>query len=150
MGRLSAAFGVILSVFLVFLTLSTEALPLSTNSRWIVDDSTGDRVKLACVNWVSHLEVLVAEGLSKQPVDVISKKIVSMGYNCVRLTWPLFLVTNETLGNTTVRQSFTNLGLNESIAGLQANNPAILDIPVIQAFQVCYSYRYSTLMNKLK
>ncbi|GMH27664.1 hypothetical protein Nepgr_029507 [Nepenthes gracilis] len=110
------------------------ALPLSTDGRWIVDGN-GRRVKLACVNWASHLETVVAEGLSKQPVDVISKKIVSMGFNCVRLTWPLFLATNDSLAAVTVRQSFQGLGLYESIAGLQANNAPIVDLSLLGAFQ---------------
>ncbi|CAL5332873.1 unnamed protein product [Camellia sinensis] len=84
------------------------ALPLSTDSRWIVDE-TGWHVKLSCVNWASHLDAVVAEGLSKQSIDSISKKIVSMGFNCVRLTWPLFLATNDSLANTTVRQSSRTL-----------------------------------------
>ncbi|KAL9664132.1 hypothetical protein QQ045_019529 [Rhodiola kirilowii] len=135
MARLPISPGQILSVFLVTLSLRTLAMPLSTSSRWIVEDSSGERVKLACVNWVSHLEALVAEGLSKQPVDVISKKILTMGFNCVRLTWPLFLVTDKSLASTTARQSFKGLGLVESLAGLQANNPSIVDLPLIQAFQ---------------
>ncbi|OMO81585.1 hypothetical protein COLO4_23500 [Corchorus olitorius] len=110
------------------------SLPLSTDSRWIVDEK-GDRVKLACVNWVSHLEPMVAEGLSKQPMDMIAKRIVSTGFNCVRLTWPLFLITNDSLGSLTVRQSFQKLGLQESIAGIQTNNPSIIDVSVIKAFQ---------------
>ncbi|KAE8690833.1 Cytochrome P450 86A2 [Hibiscus syriacus] len=65
---------------------------LSTNSRWIVD-SGGRRVKLACVNWSAHSELMVAEGLSKQPMGTIAKQIVSMGFNCVRYTWPVYLVT---------------------------------------------------------
>ncbi|CAL5384201.1 unnamed protein product [Camellia sinensis] len=81
------------------------ALPLSTDSRWIVDE-TRWHVKLSCVNWASHLDTVVAEGLSKQSIDSISKKIVSMGFNCVRLTWPLFLATNDSLANTTVRHAF--------------------------------------------
>ncbi|XP_076955581.1 glycosyl hydrolase 5 family protein-like [Bidens hawaiensis] len=114
----------------------TAALPLSTNSRWIVNDGGGgDRVKLSCVNWVSHLDAVVAEGLSKQPVDMISKKILNMGFNCVRLTYPLFLFTNDSLGSVTVRQSLKNLGLIESIAGFQANNPSFIDLPLIKAFQ---------------
>ncbi|GAV85791.1 Cellulase domain-containing protein [Cephalotus follicularis] len=110
------------------------ALPLSTNSRWIVNEN-GQRVKLTCGNWASHLETMVAEGLSKQPVEVISKRIVSMGFNCVRLTWPTFLVTNDSLSNVTVRQSFQAYGLLESIAGIQAFNPSIVDLPLIKAFQ---------------
>ncbi|KAK4402705.1 hypothetical protein Sango_1011200 [Sesamum angolense] len=113
---------------------TVAAQPLSTNSRWIVDE-TGQRVKLSCVNWPSHLEVVVAEGLSKQPVDEISEEIRSLGFNCVRLTWPLFLFTNDTLAARTVRQSLTNLGLFEAIAGFQTNNPDIIDLPLIDAYQ---------------
>lgn len=112
-------------------------LSLSTNSRWIVDDrNNGERVKLSCVNWVSHLEVAVAEGLSKQPVDVISKMIVDMGFNCVRLTYPLFLFTDDKLGSMTMRQSLLKLGLSGSVAGVQVNNPALVDLPLVKVFQV--------------
>lgn len=132
-----------LSIFILHVTFlstlnhhnSVAALPLSTDSRWIVDDS-GQRVKLSCVNWVTHLDAMLAEGLSKQPVDAISKRILDMGFNCVRLTWPLYLFTNDTLANVTVRQSFLNLGLLESIAGLQVNNPSIVDLSLIKAYQV--------------
>ncbi|KAL1565229.1 cellulase [Salvia divinorum] len=55
-------------------TTSAAALPLSTESRWIVDES-GHRAKLACVNWPSHLEVMVAEGLSKKPAEQISRNL---------------------------------------------------------------------------
>ncbi|GLT69790.1 hypothetical protein SLA2020_419120 [Shorea laevis] len=128
-----------LSIFsLLIISPPVTALPLHTSSRWIVDES-GQRVKLACVNWVTHLEVMVAEGLSKQPVDAISKRIVSMGFNCVRFTWPLFLVTNDSLASLTVRQSFQSLGLSESIAGIQANNPSIVDLSLIQAYQAVVS-----------
>lgn len=116
-------------------TTSAAAPPLSTQSRWIVDES-GHRVKLACVSWPSHLEVVVAEGLSKKPVDQISSEIISFGFNCVRLTWPLFLFTNDSLASVSVRQSFKNLGLFESIAGLQINNPSIIDLSLLKAYQV--------------
>ncbi|KAJ6725713.1 CELLULASE FAMILY PROTEIN [Salix purpurea] len=132
-----------LSIFSFLVTFSdviipqkhVMALPLSTDSRWIVDEN-GQRVKLACVNWVSHLEVMVAEGLSKQPMDAIAKRIVSLGFNCVRLTWPVFLVTNDTLGSLTVRQSLESLALLESISGIQANNPSIIDLPLLNVYQV--------------
>ncbi|XP_042057195.1 glycosyl hydrolase 5 family protein-like isoform X2 [Salvia splendens] len=115
-------------------TSSAAALPLSTESRWIVDES-GHRAKLACVNWPSHLEVMVAEGLSKKPAEQISSEIIDLGFNCVRLTWPLFLFTNDTLASLTVRQSFKNLGLFEAIAGLQINNPSIIDLSLINAYK---------------
>ncbi|XP_039065835.1 glycosyl hydrolase 5 family protein-like [Hibiscus syriacus] len=113
-------------------------LPLSTNSRWIVDDG-GRRVKLACVNWSAHSELMVAEGLSKQPMDTIAKRIASMGFNCVRYTWPVYLITNDSLASLTVRQSFQRLGFVESIAGIQANNPSIIDVPLIKAYQAVVS-----------
>jgi hypothetical protein len=70
------------------------ALPrmLSTSSRWIVDEH-GRRVKLACVNWASHLEPMLAEGLEHQTLGAIASSIAAMGFNCVRLTWPTFLTT---------------------------------------------------------
>nr|XP_043639015.1 glycosyl hydrolase 5 family protein-like [Erigeron canadensis] len=129
-------------IIIIILSLTTvihhhlvSAIQLSTSSRWIVNDDDGERVKLACVNWVSHLDAVIAEGLSKQPVDVISKKILEMGFNCVRLTYPLFLFTNRTLGAVTVRESFLRLGLIDSIHGFEANNPLIIDLPLIKAFQ---------------
>ncbi|TKY67028.1 Endoglucanase E1 [Spatholobus suberectus] len=114
--------------------VAVEAFPLYTSDRWIVDES-GKRVKLACVNWVSHLDAVVAEGLSQQPLDVISKRIKSMGFNCVRLTWPLLLLTNDSLASLTVRNSFQNLGLLQSINAVQAINPSIIDLPLIKAYQ---------------
>lgn len=74
--------------------------------------------------------------MGKQPLDTISKKITSTGFNCVRLTWPLFLVTNETLANLTVRESFQALGLIESMAAIQVNNPDLVNLTLIQAFKV--------------
>ncbi|XVE85191.1 hypothetical protein DITRI_Ditri17bG0072000 [Diplodiscus trichospermus] len=141
MGRFT--FFCILPLFLFFPIIvqhdgAAMSLPLSTNLRWIVDEK-GQRVKLACLNWVSHLEPVVAEGLSKQPMDNIAKQIVSMGFNCVRFTWPLFLATNDSLASLTVRQSFQRLGLLESIAGVQENNPSITDISLIKAFQAVVS-----------
>ncbi|KAM7468705.1 hypothetical protein LguiB_016267 [Lonicera macranthoides] len=137
MGRMFFFFLTILSLN-VLLHGMVAAQPLSTDSRWIVDDS-GKRVKLACVNWVTHLEAVVAEGLSKQPVNVISRRILEMGFNCVRLTWPLYLATNDTLASMTVRQSFQKLGLMESIAGFQVNNPSLIDLTLIKAFQAVVS-----------
>jgi hypothetical protein len=117
------------------LCISVVTAQLSTDSRWIVDGS-GKRVKLACVNWPSHLETMFAEGLSKQPVDVISRSIISMGFNCVRLTWATFMVTNSSYSSLTVRQSFQALNLIESIGGIKANNPSMLNLTLIEAFKV--------------
>ncbi|KAG4967951.1 hypothetical protein JHK82_033661 [Glycine max] len=40
------------------------------------------------------------------------------------------------LASLTVRSSFQNLGLLESIAGVQTNNSSIIDLALIQAFQL--------------
>ncbi|KAL5998253.1 hypothetical protein ACLOJK_009191 [Asimina triloba] len=113
-------------------------LTLSTNSRWVVDES-GKRAKLACVSWPAHMEAMVPEGLSMQPLDNISKNITAMGFNCVRLTWALYMLTDDSLGSTTVHQSFQNLGLNDALAGIQTNNPQLLKLTVVQAFQAVVS-----------
>ncbi|CAH8360981.1 unnamed protein product [Eruca vesicaria subsp. sativa] len=111
------------------------AYPLSTNSRWIINEK-GQRTKLACANWPAHLQPVVAEGLSKQPVDAVAEKIIAMGFNCVRLTWPLDLATNETLAtNVTVRDSLRSLGLNTDISGFQTKNPSMIDLPLIEAYK---------------
>ncbi|KAI9113833.1 hypothetical protein K1719_015084 [Acacia pycnantha] len=82
---------------------------LYAESRWVVNEG-GERVKLACVNWVAHLDTAVAEGLHKQPLDVISNKIKSMGFNC-------------------------NLGLLDAIDGVEAKSTDIIDLPLTEAFQ---------------
>lgn len=120
----------------ISLTLATSDYPLFTKSRRIVNEK-GHRVKLACANWPSHLKPVVAEGLSKQPMDSISKSIRDMGFNCVRFTWPLELMINDTLAfNVTVRQSFERYRLNQNLNGIHTHNPSIVDIPLINAFQV--------------
>jgi hypothetical protein len=113
---------------------AAETVTLSTASRWIVDES-GKRVKLACVNWPSHLEPMLAEGLSKQPVGAIAGDVAAMGFNCVRLTWPIFLVTNASYSDVTVAQSFQRLNLAESLSGIRVNNPGLVDLKLIDAFK---------------
>ncbi|CAN6228564.1 unnamed protein product [Urochloa humidicola] len=114
---------------------AAPAMPtLSTSSRWVVDEH-GNRVKLTCVNWPSHLEPMLAEGLGKQPVGAIAAAVSSMGFNCVRLTWPTFLVTNASYGDVTVAESFRRLNLTESLAGITVNNPTFVDLKLIEALK---------------
>ncbi|KAG8082389.1 hypothetical protein GUJ93_ZPchr0014g46641 [Zizania palustris] len=131
------------AVWLVAIALAgyeraAAGVTLSTASRWIVDES-GNRVKLACVNWPSHLEPMLAEGLGKQPVDAIARDVAAMGFNCVRLTWPTFMVTNASYSSLTVAQSFQRLNLTESLAGIRVNNPAVVDLKLIDAFKTVVS-----------
>lgn len=118
---------------------SATSAPLYTDSRWVVD-AGGRRVKLACVNWAAHLEPMVAEGLGKQPLAAISGRIAAMGFNCVRLTWALFMLTNASLSSLTVVESLRRLGLAESAAGVEVNNPELARLTVVQAFQVRCSW----------
>ncbi|KAG6479990.1 hypothetical protein ZIOFF_063467 [Zingiber officinale] len=131
----------LLLCFIVQAATAAAAYPLSTSGRWIVDAGSGKRVKLACVNWPSHLEPMVAEGLSKRPLDEISKAIGTMGFNCVRFTWPTFLATNDSLANLTVRQSFERLSaLNSTdVSLIERHNPALIDLPLIEAYQAVVS-----------
>jgi hypothetical protein len=117
--------------------VAAAAVTLSTASRWIVDEG-GNRVKLTCVNWPSHLEPMLAEGLNKRPVGAIAADVAAMGFNCVRLTWPTFMVTNASYSSLTVEQSFQRLNLTDSLAGVRANNPDVVDMKLIDAFKVTF------------
>ncbi|WOL02448.1 hypothetical protein Cni_G11167 [Canna indica] len=126
-------------LLLLHATTAAISSPLSTAGRWIVDAGSGNRVKLACVNWPSHLDLMLAEGLSKRPLDDISKAIRSMGFNCVRLTWPTFLLTDASLANLTVRQSFQRAALQYVTPSLILHNPTLADLKLIEAFQAVVS-----------
>ena len=123
-----------ISIIHIFIQHSS-AVQLSTNGRWIVNEA-GQRTKLACVNWPSHLEVMVAEGLNKQTLDKISSIVRTTGFNCVRLTWAIQMITNNTYLNMTVRESLVFNGLNDAMNAVSLLNPEIIDLPLIQAFQV--------------
>lgn len=119
--------------FFLFFDLSFT-LPLSTNKRWIVDSISGERVKLRCVNWASHLEPMLAEGLDKQPLKSIAARVVELRFNCVRLTWPTFMFTRPDYGNTTVEQTFDSFNLEAAKEGIRKNNPWVLNMTHIEAF----------------
>jgi hypothetical protein len=134
MRMASASLGLVPFLLFVLLAGHAAAVTLSTSSRWIVDES-GHRVKLACVNWPSHLEPVVTEGLGRQPVGAIVATLASLGFNCVRLTYPITLATNATLSSLTVRQSLLAHGLAETVGGVQVNNPAYLDLTLMESLK---------------
>lgn len=121
----------LVTIVLIFFAVSSHAVPLSTKSRWIIDDSTGERVKLVCGNWEGHLEPLLPEGLSKRPLDEISRHISLMGFNCVRLTWAVHMYTRH--ANLTVVQNFQDLNLTDALRGIQKHNPQLLALTVVDA-----------------
>ncbi|XP_051151164.1 glycosyl hydrolase 5 family protein-like [Andrographis paniculata] len=117
-------------LFLYLQTLS-NSLPLSTKSRWIIDDEGGQRVKLRCVNWVSHLEPMVAEGLEKKPLRFIARRIAAAGFNCVRFTWPTFMFTRSEYSRRTVLESLSKYNLTAAKEGIVKNNPQLLNMAVV-------------------
>ncbi|KAE8650476.1 glycosyl hydrolase 5 family protein [Cucumis sativus] len=122
-----------LACVFVLLTFEAYSLPLSTNGRWIVEATTGQRVKLICVNWPGHMQAMVAEGLHLKPLDDIAAMVVKLRFNCVRLTYSIHMFTRY--ANLTVKQSFENFDLKEAIVGIAQNNPTILNMKVVEAYE---------------
>ncbi|TFK24827.1 glycosyl hydrolase family 5 protein/cellulase [Coprinopsis marcescibilis] len=105
LGGSVARFFLLSISFLLYLINPISAVVLRTNSRWIVDASTNQRVKLRCVNWAGHMETNIPEGLQAQPVANIAAWIANNRFNCVRLTFSIDLALNP---NFAVSTSFNN------------------------------------------
>ncbi|XP_076887470.1 glycosyl hydrolase 5 family protein-like [Bidens hawaiensis] len=118
--------------FLIFSVLHSHSFPLSTSSRWIIDEHSGHRVKLACVNWPGHLQVMIPEGLNKKPMKNIVSDINNiMGFNCVRLTWATYMYTRY--ANLTVSESLDRWNLTAAKDGVAKNNPEVLGMSIVDA-----------------
>lgn len=128
-----------LAAIVALLIPSSSAHYLSVSSQWLVHEVDGSRAKLACVNWAGHLEPMLPEGLSKQPLYRISFEIWSLGFNCVRLTWSTYMFVNATLRNQTVKQTFTSLNLQSTLRGISVHNPSLVDLTLIDAFKCVVS-----------
>lgn len=76
------------------------------------------------------METMLPEGLQWQPLDAIVALLAQPDtFNCIRLTYSVDLFF---LGaNLTARQSFARLGLNATIAAVEKNNPALIDLPLL-------------------
>jgi endoglucanase len=95
------------------------ALPLRTESRWIVD-ANGKRFKLASVNWYGAEELdHVVAGLDLRDVHAIAETIRTLGFNSVRLPFSNELVELDPLVDD------ARLAANPSLKGKHAL--AILD-----------------------
>jgi endoglucanase len=90
------------------------ALPLGTQSRWIVD-ANGKRFKLASVNWYGAEELdHVVAGLDLRDVHDIARTIRALGFNSVRLPFSNELVeTNPSVDP-------ARLAANPALVGLPA------------------------------
>jgi hypothetical protein len=71
-------------------------MPLTTKGRYIID-SRGERVKFACMNWVSHMETYLPEGLADRTMQDLVEEMRSLGFNCVRFTMSVEMVKNFSL-----------------------------------------------------
>lgn len=112
-----------------------ESAPLSTRGRWIVDEETGSRVKLRCVNWAAHMPVVLAEGLDRRPLPEIATLIVDLGFNCVRLTWATHMFTVPRYLSLTVAGSLREQNLTEALEGVRRNNPRMTAMTVAEAYE---------------
>ncbi|XP_038875504.1 glycosyl hydrolase 5 family protein-like [Benincasa hispida] len=117
--------------FISFFSLS-YSFPLSTNGRWIVD-SAGRRMKLMCVNWPSHTQSMLIEGLDRRPLKDLADEVVRLRFNCVRLTYATHMFTRY--ANRTVQENFDLLDLKASKMGLALHNPFILNMTVFNAYE---------------
>ncbi|XP_051151167.1 glycosyl hydrolase 5 family protein-like [Andrographis paniculata] len=126
------------AIFL-FLLLQIHTLcnstSLSTKTRWIIDEKSRKRVKLTCVNWISHMEPMIAEGLEKKPVSYIASQIAANGFNCVRFTWPTFMFTRSNYSALTVSQSLDKFNLAAAKSGIGKNNPQFLNMTVVDVHE---------------
>ncbi|KAJ8764808.1 hypothetical protein K2173_010273 [Erythroxylum novogranatense] len=128
-----------LAIFLLSLFLYVVAcgcFPLETKNRWILDKKSGQRVKLHCANWPSHMETMLAEGLHKQPLEyIVAQLVVKQQFNCVRFTFSTYMWTKANYRKRTVAESFDLLNLTEAKAGIAKNNPQFLNMTSVQAYE---------------
>ncbi len=72
-------------------------LPLRTQGRYVVDEN-GRRIRLVGVNWNGgHEEGFVPYGLDYHTPDAISKRLLELGFNSIRLTYSDELVSSNPL-----------------------------------------------------
>uniref|UniRef100_A0A0D6QSZ4 Glycoside hydrolase family 5 domain-containing protein n=1 Tax=Araucaria cunninghamii TaxID=56994 RepID=A0A0D6QSZ4_ARACU len=126
---------VVVALLCIIFPGPASCVRLSTKSRWVVDEGSGSRVKLTCVNLVSHLEPMVTEGLDRQPLKYIANAIASRGFNCVRLTWATYMVTKPEYGNLTVAASLRSLNLTDAVSRMSVSNPDLLGLPLLEAYK---------------
>ncbi|XP_020213289.1 glycosyl hydrolase 5 family protein [Cajanus cajan] len=111
----------------------SNAYPLSTQKRWIIDDATGQRAKLVCGNWAGHLRPMIPEGLDRRPLKEIVGELVDLNFNCVRLTYAIYMWTRYGHGN--VNATFASLDAPKVVEGIAMHNPSVLAKTHIQVFE---------------
>ncbi|XP_065863153.1 glycosyl hydrolase 5 family protein-like [Euphorbia lathyris] len=122
-----------LSIFILSTIPISSSLPLSTKGRWIIDDQTHHRTKLICVNWPSHVETMLAEGLHEQPLKKLVSILSELKYNCVRFTYATYMWTR--FSSMTVSESLDSYNLTEAKSGIYKYNPCFLKKTLVQAYE---------------
>ena len=88
--------GVLMFLMLCLSYIEQASASLSTDGPFIVNTTTGVRVYLKCVNWYgAHQELYSVGGLERQSIRNISRQIVLMGANCVRLPLSIDIVRDN-------------------------------------------------------
>ena len=123
----------LLALVFVFSPLSANSLPLSTRGRWIIDSQTGRRVKLVCMNWPSHTQSMLIEGLNHRPLKDLADEAIKLRFNCVRLTYATHMFTRY--ANRTIEENFDLLDLKQAKAGLAQYNPFVLNKTIAEAYE---------------
>ena len=78
------------SLLLCFFTFKQIDCLLSTDGPYIINTATAQRVRLKCVNWYgAHQELFSVGGLERQTISNISRQIILMGANCVRIPFSI-------------------------------------------------------------
>ncbi|KAH7315744.1 hypothetical protein KP509_21G063600 [Ceratopteris richardii] len=124
----------LLMVVLLCLCITCDGHYLNVSSRWLVKEADGQRIKLACVNWAGHLETMLPEGLNRQPLNRLAYHVNGMGFNCVRLTFATYMLTNATIYNRTVAQIFMDAKLEHTLRGIVIHNPELINLPIQDAY----------------
>ena len=123
----------LLALVSVFSSFSAYSLPLSTHGRWIIDSQSGKRVKLVCVNWPSHTQSMLIEGLNHRPLKELADEAIKLRFNCVRLTYATHMFTRY--ANRTVEENFDLLDLEQAKAGLAQYNAFVLNKTIAEAYE---------------
>lgn len=97
---------------------------------FIVDDASGNGVKLVCAHWVGHLEPMLIAGLDKSPLHHIVSQLPQKGFNCVRLSYSTYLFTRY--ANHTVLDTLSDLDLPDAKSAI---NPWVLNMTHLQAYE---------------
>lgn len=109
----------------------SNSLLLSTSKRWIVDEAW-KRVKMHCVNWSSHLNSMLGEGLDLISLKDLIGEIKKLGFNCVRYTWATHMFTRYSSHK--VGETLDSLKLHGIRLGLRPYNPSLENATLVEAF----------------